>query len=220
MANLNKVKKYHFIYKTTNLLNGKYYVGMHSTSNLNDGYLGSGKRLRYSIRKYGIENFKLEIIEWLASREELVEKEKQLVNEDLLKDEMCINLKPGGGGGFCNDEHKWKYILTGSKAGTSALIEKFKNQEFRENWGSVRKQAWENNTAENKAKIMKPLLEYRGTKHTKETIEKMKQQRKGLGAGSTNSQFGTRWITNGKENKKINKSDKLPAGWSLGRIVK
>ena len=46
------------------MLNDKYYVGMHSTSNLKDGYLGSGKSLRYAIRKYGEENFKIEIIEW------------------------------------------------------------------------------------------------------------------------------------------------------------
>ena len=55
----NKVK-YHFLYKTTNLINGKYYYGMHSTYKLNDGYLGSGKILRYSIRKYGKENFSIE----------------------------------------------------------------------------------------------------------------------------------------------------------------
>ena len=215
-----KEKKYHFIYKTTNLKNGKFYVGMHSTHNLNDGYMGSGTVLRRSIRRNGIENFKIEYLEFFDNRVDLISKERQLINEDLLKDPMCMNLQPGGGGGFCNEQHKWKYILAGSKAGTAALTEKFKNPEFKANWGSVRKQAWESNTAENKAKIMKPLLEYRGTKHTKETIEKMKQQRKGLGAGSTNSQFGTRWITNGKENKKINKSDKLPNGWSLGRTVK
>ena len=52
----NKIK-YHFLYKTTNLINNKYYYGMHSTYKLDDGYLGSGKRLRYSIRKYGKENF-------------------------------------------------------------------------------------------------------------------------------------------------------------------
>jgi hypothetical protein len=55
MSNSIKSKKFHFIYKTTNLLNNKFYIGMHSTSNLKDGYLGSGTHLRYAIRKYGIQ---------------------------------------------------------------------------------------------------------------------------------------------------------------------
>ena len=46
----------HYIYKTTCNVTKRYYIGMHSTTNLEDGYLGSGKRLRYSIRKYGKEN--------------------------------------------------------------------------------------------------------------------------------------------------------------------
>ncbi len=61
MANVNKLKKYHFIYKTTNLINGKFYIGMHSTSNLKDGYLGSGKRLWFSIKYHGRENHIIEI---------------------------------------------------------------------------------------------------------------------------------------------------------------
>ena len=39
-----KEKQYHFIYKTTNIITERYYYGMHSTDNLEDGYLGSGKR--------------------------------------------------------------------------------------------------------------------------------------------------------------------------------
>ena len=99
MTNLNSQKKYHYIYKTTNLINGKFYVGMHSTNNLKDGYLGSGKKLRYSIRKYGIEKFKIEYLEFFNNRIDLANREKQLVNEDLLKDPMCMNLKNGGNGG-------------------------------------------------------------------------------------------------------------------------
>ena len=63
-----KEKTYHFIYKTTNLLNGKYYIGMHSTFNLEDGYMGSGKRLKRSLNKYGKENHKVEILEFVDNR--------------------------------------------------------------------------------------------------------------------------------------------------------
>lgn len=64
-------RKYHFIYKTTNLINKKFYIGMHSTDNLNDGYIGSGKRIWYSIKKYGKENFNRIILRGCNTIEEL-----------------------------------------------------------------------------------------------------------------------------------------------------
>ena len=48
-------KNYHFIYKTTNKINNHFYIGMHSTNNIDDGYLGSGKRLYKEIKKHGKE---------------------------------------------------------------------------------------------------------------------------------------------------------------------
>ena len=104
MANINKNKKYHFIYKTTNLINNQFYIGMHSTSNIKDGYLGSGKRLKRSLKKYGENNFKFEILEFLPTRESLINREIELVNGNLLKDALCINLKLGGSGGFSNKQ--------------------------------------------------------------------------------------------------------------------
>jgi hypothetical protein len=70
---------------------------MHSTSNLEDKYLGSGRRLGYSINKYGKENHIREIIEFLPDRRTLSLREKEIVNENLLKDPLCINIQPGGG---------------------------------------------------------------------------------------------------------------------------
>jgi len=52
----------YIIYKTTNLINGKIYVGQHKTDIKEDGYLGSGKLLRLAILKYGINNFIREIL--------------------------------------------------------------------------------------------------------------------------------------------------------------
>ena len=92
----NKDKRYHYLYKTTNMLNNKYYYGIHSTNNLNDGYLGSGKKLRYSIRKYGKENFKREILYYFDNREELAKAEENIITEEMLRDKMCMNITPGG----------------------------------------------------------------------------------------------------------------------------
>ena len=69
----------HFIYKTTNLLNGKYYYGAHSTENEKDNYLGSGVSLERAIKKYGKKNFIREIILYCDSVDELYEKEKKII---------------------------------------------------------------------------------------------------------------------------------------------
>lgn len=89
----------HFIYKTTNIINGKYYIGAHSTNNVDDGYLGSGKLLRKSIEKYGRENFIREILLYCENIEELYNKESQIISEHL-GNNMCYNVKPGGKGGW------------------------------------------------------------------------------------------------------------------------
>lgn len=88
--------KYHYFYKITNLINNKYYYGVHSTNNLNDGYMGSGKRITAAIKKYGIENFSKEILKFFDSRLEMFEYEHLIVNEEILKDPQCYNLVIGG----------------------------------------------------------------------------------------------------------------------------
>jgi hypothetical protein len=91
-------RKYHIIYKTTCLITGKWYIGMHSTDNLNDGYQGSGTHLWRSIKKYGREQHKTEILEHLTDRASLGEREKELVTKQLLLDVLCMNLIIGGTG--------------------------------------------------------------------------------------------------------------------------
>lgn len=88
----------HTVYKTTNTLNGKYYIGVHSTDDLNDDYLGSGKYLVRAIKKYGREVFEKEIIAVYENREHAFILEKLLVDTDAAKDKLTYNTRAGGGG--------------------------------------------------------------------------------------------------------------------------
>jgi group I intron endonuclease len=95
-------QKYHcqnmVIYKTTNLLNGKIYVGKAESMKLH--YIGSGCILKRAIKKYGKNNFKKEIIESCNSREELEEREKFWIKElDATNPEVGYNIAEGGSGG-------------------------------------------------------------------------------------------------------------------------
>ena len=89
----------YIIYKTTNKLDGKYYIGCHCVKDENDSYLGSGKHLTSAIKKYGKENFQFEILHQVNSKKAMFELERQIVNENLVKDPMSYNLKIGGSGG-------------------------------------------------------------------------------------------------------------------------
>lgn len=95
---MRKPKKFHYIYKITRF-DGKYYIGLHSTNNLDDGYFGSGKRLWRSIKKYGKDAHTKEIIEFLPTREELKSREKEIVNQECISDPLCMNIALGGTGG-------------------------------------------------------------------------------------------------------------------------
>ena len=87
---------YYYFYKITNLINNKYYYGVHSTNNLNDNYMGSGVILKKAIKKYGASFFKKEILSFFSSKEEMFEYEKNIVNQQLLKDPLNYNLALGG----------------------------------------------------------------------------------------------------------------------------
>lgn len=99
MRNQPKTRKHHVIYKTTRLDgSGAYYIGMHSTDVLDDRYLGSGIILNRSIKKYGRDIHKKEILEHLPSREALSAREAEIVSEAILSDPRCMNITLGGGG--------------------------------------------------------------------------------------------------------------------------
>lgn len=90
---------FYILYKTTNLKNGKIYVGIHSTENMDDGYLGSGTNLKTAIKKYGRDSFTREILKVCSSYEELCHEERLIVTEEFCLRRDTYNTEIGGAGG-------------------------------------------------------------------------------------------------------------------------
>lgn len=126
-----KQKRYHYIYRITCLKNNRYYIGMHSTENLNDGYMGGGRKIVNSVKKYGKEYHRKEILEFLEDRDLLRKRESEIITEELINDPMCMNLQLGGGGGLTTKEHAEKF----QKAGNLKFKEKLKDPEYKADFG-------------------------------------------------------------------------------------
>lgn len=206
------------IYRITNKLNGKTYTGMHKTDNLDDGYMGSGKLIKRAIKKHDIKNFEKEILFIFDNEEDMKNKEKELV----VLGENSYNLCEGGKGGFSyinrlnlniyETHEEWnKRKLPALREGYTKYIKSG------EHGNNIRK-SWE------KYKENNPNFDghFKGKKHKPESIEKIKISIVGKQQGTKNSQYGTCWITNGSENKKIKKEELdswFKKGYNKGRIA-
>lgn len=242
---MRKEKKYHFIYKTTNNLSGRYYYGLHSTDNLEDGYLGSGTYLRRAIRKHGRENFTREIVEFCKTRKELKSKEQNIVNLKELAKKKCMNLRVGGTLVLDTDKisgkNHWTTRKSFSKKTKKKMSESAKNRppisdesrkkRSKNSTGELNPFYDKSHTGESKkkmsesAKIRETPNENTRRNHISETMKgvtKTKEHteniRKGK-LGSKNPNFGKCWITNGTTNKLIYRVDDIPDGYKLGRKI-
>lgn len=117
---------YYTIYKITNLINNKIYIGKHKTLDINDSYFGSGKLLKLAIDKYGFENFKKEIIYMFDNESEMNEKEKELVNEEFVKSNDNYNMKIGGDGGW---DHMIGKTLVYDENNNIVVIDDYENSD-------------------------------------------------------------------------------------------
>lgn len=191
-------RRFHIIYKTTCLVTGRYYIGMHSTDNLDDGYLGSGKRLWYSLNKHGRKNHICKIIEHLPSRESLRTREAEIVTEELIKHPMCMNLALGGG----NGDARWGWGQTTAEREAERiqkLADAWNRPGYRENF---------------KAKTS-------GRKRSNETRQKQRdrwtpERRKKTGnelAARTRERFKDYWLTHERPEEKLAR-ERLESGYA------
>lgn len=161
--------KIHYLYCIENKVNSKIYVGVHSTENFDDGYMGSGVALRKAINKYGIENFEKSIIKFFDSSDEMYLAESEIVNTQFVNSQLTYNMKIGGFGGW-NPRNK-KH--------TAETIAKMRISGSGENTGFYGKK----HTAESKAKI----ISYLKTREIKDSHRKTMSEKH---SGENNPMFG------------------------------
>lgn len=165
---------YGFIYITTNLINGKKYIGQ--KKGYSDTYLGSGKVLKLAIKKYGRENFKREILDYAYSKDELNLKEDYYIHKyNAHHSDEFYNISSSYTPNVWEDkteEEKQELIETIREAHSKGT---YQTEEFRQKMSQV-------TSGKNNGMY--------GKKHTEQSKEKMSENSKGLTSGESNGMFG------------------------------
>jgi hypothetical protein len=207
---------YYLVYKVTNHVNDKIYIGVHKTEDKNDGYIGSGKVLKRAIEKYGVEHFTKEILYECESKEEMFQKEADIVDEEFVSRMDTYNIKCGGFGG-------WDHIDSSGKNNPFYDVHYHR-------YGVDNPFYGKHHTKEAKISISKKAKEcfkrqghpWDGRKHTEESKKKIGKANSVHQSGEGNSHYGKCWIYSLKEKKSISiKKEELEKyiqnGWLKGR---
>lgn len=270
----------YYVYKTTNIVNNKIYVGVHKSDNIqSDEYLGSGKVLNVSIAKYGRQKFNRQILYQFQTKEEAYAMERLIVDKQFVKRKDTYNIKLGGQGGFghmqgsvyvkdkqgdvlCVLKDDPRYLskqLVGVTAGTIVVKDQngntmrvslddpryksgqlkhitkglivVKDKEGKTLYVSIDDPRYLSGQLVHNTKGMISVKDKEGNtfKVHKTDPRWLSGQLVGVAKGNIlqghqlgqkNSQYGTIWVTNGKQNKKIKKDNNIPQGWRRGRKLK
>lgn len=208
---------HYYMYQITNKVNGKIYVGVHKTKSLDDGYMGSGRIIRSAIQKHGISNFSKVILETFDTSEAMYAREAEVVDDKFLSRDDVYNLRRGGYGGFDHINREGKNVdLTMQRMNDPTLLKRSIDQ------AKDGYQAWKQNVGDDEiSKRARHAASFssgfEGMTHTPDTKKQIGLTMSKKQNGEKNSQFGSMWITNGTENKKIKVSSPIQDGWRRGR---
>lgn len=205
------------------MLNGKIYIGAHSSEILDQRYLGSGIQLKSAIKKYGIENFRKEILEFFENREDAFKQESEVVTEEFIKEDTNYNMMPGGLGGAVRTK-EWK----------EKVSSKLKGRVFSEEHSRKKSlaQTGEKNHRYGKPNPNNPKMYGKdnamfGKKHSEETKKAISENRKLTKVDYTPDLIhallmackGKFWYNNGKVAKRFHTGTQ-PAGFERGRKIR
>lgn len=221
--NSAEVNMHYLVYKITNKVNNKIYVGTHETNNIEDDYFGSGTVLKRAINKYGLDNFTKEILFDFQSEKEMYEMEKEIVDEEFIARMDTYNIVVGGNGGFNYVNKNGLNIYDGhsdqSKINIRKAIERVKVLKKDKEWMDIVKIKVSNGL---KLRYMAYPHYWIGKKHTEETKKKIGEKNRIKLSGENNPHFGKVWVynLNLKESIRIEKNkleNYLKDGWIKGR---
>ena len=209
-----------FIYSDLSFNYEPFYIGKGKGNRLYSHLKQTGRTLKTnkinSIRNKGFEPIVLKYKENL-SEEEAFKLEVELINKigrRNLKNGPLTNIHEGGKGGNLKGELNTFYGKHHTEGHKEYISNYIKNW-CKENPDVIAKAKLKR--AETFKKIDFNFSTFKNRKHSEESKLKMKGQDK---SGNKNSQFGTMWITNGTENKKIKTTDTIPNGFYKGRKIK
>ncbi len=193
--------------------------------------MGSGTRIKEAIKKEGIENFEKTILEFFENKDKMLEREREIVNEDFIKRSDTYNIILGGG-----KMNSFNNVVVKDKDGNTLMVNRedsrYLSGEFISHIKGIKRQTGKvvvkdrnGNTFQvdrNDPRYLSGEFKHIlvGYKMNEIQLAKISEASKINQSGSSNSQFGTTWITNGKDNKKIFRGSEIPEGWKLGRKIK
>lgn len=214
--------KFHYFYVIENLVNGKLYGGKHSTEDIDDGYMGSGKAMKRAIKKHGVQNFKKHILMFCETEEEAYEIERQIVDEDFVRQSNTYNLIVGG------DSFKAinaDVLLRKEKNRRAAIAMNsvcWSDPEFRKRKSDAVRRQTKRLFAEG---VLKGFPDWTGKHHKQSSKDAIGQANSIHQTGEGNVNFGHVWVSNHefKTSRSVLKQELeiyLERGWVKGRKMK
>ena len=205
----------HCLYKIENKLNEKFYIGVHSTDDINDGYMGSGDLIIKAIKKYGKNNFLKTVLKYCDNRELLMELEKKVVNKKFVARKDTYNVNVGGVG-----------LVSTWKKSNETIAYKLKNDPI---WTETRSRNISSGirNAMKKGKCSTATREFQRIRTeksmTKEAIEKRKTTyaKNKHQQGENHALYGKRAMHNDVDWKWVQKEEVeryLNSGWKFGKL--
>ena len=236
----------YYIYRITNKINGKTYIGQHKYKKLNDSYMGSGIHLKSAQKKYGMENFTKEILySRIQYKETADDMERFAIAKERAVGKAEYNIADGGyGGGFKGRKHsdetkrKISYASKGKPKSEEAKRKMSETNKGKHLSNETRRKISEGNKGENNAMYGKHHTEeakrkmseaqqkyfethegtFKGKHHTEETKRKLSEVKKGKPSWNKGLKLGTNG-THWYNNGKINvKAKECPEGFVKGRL--